>query len=165
MQTYVKAKPKKQQLPLPGIPGQGELLLLFIALSYVGLGLLKSTKQVEIEPPVIASFLLAGLFFAISDLVRIGFRSGPALKWFCVFVYVVSLAGSALCMIVVPLAYKDIGWLRAVVVPLGDLSVLSGMGIIMAILVLNNIWMRRIVADTEQADVEPDKENGSPSSR
>jgi len=158
MQTYVKTKPPKQRLPLPGIPGQGELLLLFIALSYVILGFLKATKLVEIEPPVIASFLLAGLFFALSDLVRIGFRSGPPIKWLCVFIYVVSLAGCALCMIVVPIAYKDVGWLNAAVVPLGDLSVLSGMGIIIAVLVLNNIWIRRIWADSEKT-LEKAREN------
>lgn len=136
-------KPKLTNISRP-IAGQGDVILFGIAISYLLLGILKSADVIAIDSPVIASFSLAGMFFALSDLTKLGTGSDPlAFRLFCRFFYFASLFISALCLVVVPLSYAYIGWLGSILIPLGDMSALSGMGVIIGIIVINNVLRRR----------------------
>ena len=127
-----------------GVASQGDVIVFGVALSYLLLGILKSANQVTLDPPVIASFSLAGMCFVLSDLFKIGVRSKPlAVRWLCRFFYFAALLTSSLCLVVVPLSYMHIGWLGAMLVPISDMSTLSGMGVLIGIIVVNNLLLRR----------------------
>lgn len=143
--TPVKSKPPESTRR---IPAQGDVILIFIALSYVLLGILKAREMVVVEPAVIASFSLAGMFFALSDLAMIGIRwTGRMIGSICLAFYYALLLASALCLIVVPLSYGSIGWLGSIIIPLGDISTFAGMGVIIGIIVINNVWRRSKPSD------------------
>jgi hypothetical protein len=143
-----KTKPKHVPLRLPS---QGNLILLFIAFGYLMLGLLMAMRLIQVDPPVIASFSVAGLLFAMSDLAKLAL-SGRWSDWFFAVVYFVSLLGSALCLVVVPLAYAYIGWLRSIIVPLGDVASFTGTGIIIAIIVFHHLLRNHRAGEAETRD-------------
>ncbi|TMV49604.1 hypothetical protein FE783_14000 [Paenibacillus mesophilus] len=146
--TPVQSKPPES---MRRIPAQGDVVLICIALCYVLLGIMKSVDLVVVAPAVIASFSLAGMFFALSDLAKIGIRwSGRIAGTVYLLLYYAFLLGSALCLIVVPLSYGSIGWLGAVIVPLGDVSTFAGMGVIIGIIVFNNVWRRARTTEPEK---------------
>lgn len=139
----VKPKPSKLSKPVRPVAAQSDVVLFGIALSYLLLGLLKAANVIGIDSPVLASFSLAGMCFALSDLAKLGVHSGPlASRLFFRFFYFVSLLACSLCLIVVPLSYPYIGWLGSVMVPLGDMSALTGMGVIIGLIVINNLLLR-----------------------
>lgn len=151
--SRMKRTSAKPKLPyaLRRIPAQGDVILLFIALCYVLLGLLNLWKIVAIEPAAMASFSLAGMFFVLSDFVRMGIHwMGRIYGAVCIALYFLLLLGSALCLTVVPLSYQSIGWIQSVVIPLGDVSTFAGFGILIAIIVVNNVWQRGKIAEAEK---------------
>lgn len=145
-------KPKPKRAPLR-LPSQGNLILLFIAFGYMLLGLLMAMRLIRVEPPVVASFSAAGLLFAISDLAKLALSvSGRWFDWLFAAVYFISLLGSALSLVVVPLAYEYIDWLRSIIVPLGDVASFSGTGIVIAIIVFHHVLRRKRTGEAETQD-------------
>ncbi|MEF3305727.1 hypothetical protein [Paenibacillus sp. GYB003] len=155
------AKPKRPKAERR-VAAQGDVVLFGIALSYLLLGVLKAADIVAVDTPVIASFSLAGMCFALSDLLKLGIRAEPAaFRLFCRLFYFVFLLASSLCLVVVPLSYAYIGWLGAIIVPLGDMSALTGMGVIIGVIVINNLLLRRKPA-ADKSPSAPGEHNDVP---
>ncbi|MDF2722721.1 MAG: hypothetical protein K0Q59_2396 [Paenibacillus sp.] len=147
----LSAKPKRSYT-LYRVPAQGDVLLLAIALCYVLLGLAKTWGMAAIDRAVIDSYSCAGLCFVLSYFVKLWIGwTGRVTGALLLVLYYVLLLGSAICMTVVPIAYRSVDWLQNWVLPLGDSMTFIGIGLVIAAIVGHTVWQRRKLAEAEAA--------------